>query len=180
MSEHYPPTLLRMGLYAERSYAKVDMRYPLGPAQLKELEGVEIEAPWVVMASEPMGTRKPRDQPRVVEFLDEVMQGPFPYMYSTLTDSQETYEVQAMAIALPLEEGIELAGRYGRDFLFWFDGEAFWYMPVPESAGPRVRLPAELPEWGPRLLQEQRLEGVRDGDGTDGEEVGPPKLRLIT
>ena len=47
---------------------------------------------------------------------------------------------QSIAIALDLQSLIAIAYRYDQLAIFWFDGEAFWIIPV-HSRNARLRLP---------------------------------------
>lgn len=46
------------------------------------------------------------------------------------------------AIALPLEYAREVGREFEQAAIFWFDGDAFWLMPLDTEARPE-RLPAE-------------------------------------
>lgn len=45
-----------------------------------------------------------------------------------------------LALALSQSDAVALAARFGQSAIFWFDGTAFWLMPVEGSAD-SVRLP---------------------------------------
>lgn len=172
---YHAPTLLRIGVMGG-AYVKVRVDAPLSPETLRDLRD-KMPPPYAVLSGEPVGLRRYREHHRKGQFFRELLERGVEHVIASLADAQETYEVLGAAVALPLEEAIDLADRYGQPDLYWFDGTVFWYVPVPESVGPPVRLPGDAAERLRRLVREYGLDDVGDPGGAEGEEEGPPKLR---
>ena len=121
----------------------LDLRKPVDAASRSCLKIMGFEQPFgVVSAQDPMGVAQ---SPSVNSVLAASLQSDVAKLRVAQASldacsPERSHCEHSMAIALDLPALIDLAYRYDQLAIFWFDGRAFWIVPV-HSTKARLRLP---------------------------------------
>ena len=96
----------------------------------------------IISAQDPMGLRQPaaENERLAASLQQEVAALMGTQLRVTACSPDGTHCEESIAIALDLRMVIDLADRYRQLAIFWFDGDAFWIIPVRSSKA-KVRLP---------------------------------------
>ena len=133
---------------------RIDLRRPIGAPERAALAHVGLDRPFAVFTAEnPLGdndedapspdeeARREAENDGYLAALVAELGGSVPFVRVDGVAPDGSYRERCVAVLLPREEAVALAGRYAQLALFWFDGEAFWLVPAEADEPPR-RLPA--------------------------------------
>jgi len=135
----YPDTILE---FPEEGL-RVDLRSALSMSVVAQLQGLGLGGRFaVVTPCDPRGIRAvdDRNPTRVLALHASLKQRGCRFVPADGVSPDREHEESGFAVDLPLEEAVKLARSLEQSALFWFDGEAFWVVPVL-VAGEALRLP---------------------------------------
>jgi len=135
----YPETILEF----PEGGLRVDLRSPLSEAVVAELQGLGLGGRFaVVTPCDPRGIRAGDDSNarRVAALRASLRRRGCRFVSVDGVSPDRTHGESGFAVDVPLEEAVKLARSLEQSALFWFDGEAFWVIPVL-AAGEALRLP---------------------------------------
>jgi hypothetical protein len=135
--------------------ARLDLRTELDDSGRATLRSVGLEQPFAILTAENPHGRNEEDAPsrdeedareadndrRLAALVARLGAEQVPFVRIDGVAPDGSYRERCVAVLLPREEAVALAGRLAQLALFWFDGAAFWLLPAVADAAPR-RLPA--------------------------------------
>lgn len=136
----YPETILEFGTTPP---VTIDLRRRIPPAELARLRSLAPGGTFaVVTPCNPRGqTLLNRDnRARLAALTDELRQAGRPFMPVSGVSPDGRHREPGVAVAMSLPDAVTVAEGLEQSALFWFDGEAFWLVPVLVGAE-RRRLP---------------------------------------
>jgi uncharacterized protein DUF3293 len=108
------------------------------------LRGLGLERAFgVITAEDPLGaTQSPEVNERLAaELRVEMDEAHAKYVAVDACSPDHAHCESSLAVVMDLTSLVDVARRYAQLAIFWFDGDAFWIMPVLSSNAP-LRLPA--------------------------------------
>ena len=121
----------------------IDLRRVIDGASRQSLCDLGFERSFgIISAQDPMGLRHPaaENERLAASLQQEVAALIGTQLRVTACSPDGSHCEESIAIALDLRMVIDLADRYRQLAIFWFDGDAFWIIPVRSSKA-KVRLP---------------------------------------
>jgi hypothetical protein len=125
----YPDTILEIHVSPP---LRVDLRCAVEPLLAQLLRALGLGAAWAfVTAYNPGRILTPEENAqRERELADAVRALGVPSLRADGVPPVAGHREPGVAIALPQEEAVELARRFGQSAIFWFDGQRFWLVPA--------------------------------------------------
>lgn len=123
----------------------LDLRKPVDTDALIAVRSIGFERSFgIVTASNPMGTEQPStvNDHLVASFQKEIAELGAVHLEVDACSPDGSHCEKSVAIALEQDSLIDLAARHYQLAIFWFDGDAFWIIPVRSTNVP-LRLPAQ-------------------------------------
>ncbi len=136
----YPETILEFGTTPP---VTIDLRRRIPAAELARLRTLMPGGTFaVVTPCNPRGQTLPNrdNQARLAALTDELRHADRPFVPVSGVSPDGGHREPGVAVAMSLQDAVTVAERLEQSALFWFDGEAFWLVPVLVGAE-RRRLP---------------------------------------
>lgn len=147
--DDFPRTILH---FADAICPSVDLRREVLGEAIRAFTRLGINGPFgVVTAHNPMGVTQSaqRNDALAAELEGEIAAMGVPFALLDASSPDRSHCERSIAVAVPCARVVEIAYRYEQLAIFWFDGSAFWIVPV-RSTKEQVRLPVadhtDLPE----------------------------------
>jgi hypothetical protein len=136
---------------------RVDLRRPVAQETIAALRERGLDRPFAVLTAEnpcgenvedePSGreaaTLEERNERRTTALETDLWRSGVRFALVDGVAPDGSYRERCVAVLLPQEEAVRLAGRFGQLALFWYDGWAFWLLPaLAEKTVQRLPAPA--------------------------------------
>ncbi len=136
----FPDTVLH---FRTQAPFDIDLRERVGSLERSELSAIGLERSFgVVTADDPMGREHSaaENANRAASLQQEIAGLTRAYARVEACSPDGSHCEHSIAVKLDERTLIDIARRYEQLAVFWFDGEAFWLVPV-YSTNARLRLP---------------------------------------